>query len=243
MKKYIMLNRIRFYFLKVKGDIHSNKYIYYPKDFFADGEEVSEVFEKIYFKNIWGSKESVSGRGSEIHHTKTLLKRLNRLIKDLKVKSMLDSPCGDFNWMLNLEKTGINYSGMDIVDDLITSLQEKYRHTPGLTFRVGNIIDDELPEVDLIFCRDCLVHFSFEDIQKTLSNFKKSGSRYLLTTTYIHRGVNFDIRTGGWRAINLEKPPFNFPKPIKVISEDNLDDFGMYHDKCMGLWDLSNIKF
>ncbi|MCF1750316.1 class I SAM-dependent methyltransferase [Mariniradius sediminis] len=238
-----MLNRIRYYLRKMRGDIRANEYIYYPKDFFVDEERVSEVFSKIYSKNIWGSKESVSGKGSETKHTKILLKKLNHLVKQLKIKSMLDSPCGDFNWMQQLDKTGIDYTGMDIVEDLIKFLDAKYRNTPGISFEAGNIIEDDLPKVDLIFCRDCLVHFSFEDIQKALANFKKSGSKYLLTTTYIHRGVNFDIRTGGWRAINLQKAPFNLPKPMKVIWEDNLDDFGMYHDKCMGLWDLTEIEF
>jgi hypothetical protein len=87
-----------------------------------------------------------------------------------------------------------------------------------------------------------LVHFSFSDVKKTLLNFKNSGSNYLLTTTYVDRGVNRDIRTGGWRALNLELPPFNLPKPLRIIKEENLDDKGIYFDKCMGLWDLSKIS-
>jgi len=237
-----LINKARYYYRKATGDIFLNKYIYYPKEFLNEEDDVTDVFTKIYSKKIWVSKESVSGKGSEIEHTKKLLRKLGRLLKDLEVKSMLDAPCGDFNWMQHLDKTGIDYTGMDIVEDLIKSLQLKFGQVPGLTFQVGNIIENDLPRVDLIFCRDCLAHLPFDDIKKALINFKNSGSRYLLTTTYIHRGSNFDIKAGGWRAINLEKPPFNFPKPIKVIWEDNLDDFGMYHDKCMGLWDLSEIK-
>ncbi|WP_178371548.1 class I SAM-dependent methyltransferase [Cyclobacterium lianum] len=163
------------------------------------------------------------------------------MIKDLGLKSILDAPCGDFNWMKHLDRTGISYIGVDIVNDLIDSLNAKYAHDSKLTFQIGDIIAGGLPEVDLIFCRDCLVHFSFENIQQALSNFKKSRSKYLLTTTYTDRLVNRDIQTGGWRPINLEMAPFNFPKPVKIVHENNLDDQGMYFDKCMALWKLSDI--
>jgi hypothetical protein len=237
-----MLNKLRYYFRKVKGDIRANEYIYYPRDFSSDVNDVVDVFNKIYSTNTWGSTESASGRGSEIQHTKTLLKKLDRLTKEFGVKSMLDAPCGDFNWMKHFDRSGISYFGMDIVVDLIDILNAKYAQDSQVTFQAGNIILGELPQVDLIFCRDCLVHFSFEDIHQSLSNFKKSGSRYLLTTSYTDRGVNREIQTGGWRPINLQKPPFNFPKPLQIINENNFDDHGIYFDKCMAMWKLSDIK-
>jgi hypothetical protein len=152
-----MLNKIRYLIRKVKGDIRANEYIYHPKDFSTDVEEVPEVFSKIYSKNTWGSKESVSGRGSELKHTQVLLKKLDKLTKDFQVKSMLDSPCGDFNWMQYLDKSNLSYIGMDIVPELIQTLNLKYEQDSKVTFKSGNIIEDELPKVDLIFCRDCLV--------------------------------------------------------------------------------------
>lgn len=234
-----MLNKLNYYYKKAKGIIYANEYIYIPKNFFSETDDVEDVFKKIYSKNTWGSKESISGRGSEIQHTKTLLKELNRLTKELKVTSFLDAPCGDFNWMKYMDRSEISYIGMDILDELIDSLNNKYG--PQVTFKVGNIIESELPKVDLIFCRDCLVHFSFKDIHQALSNFKKSGSKYLLTTSFIDRGVNRDIQTGSWRPINLEKPPFNLPKPLKIIHENNLDEHGIYFDKCMVLWQLSDL--
>lgn len=237
-----LLNVARYYYRKIKGDISSNKYIYTPSNLINQESEVSKIFSEIYKNRIWKSQESASGKGSELAHTKILLKSLNQLIADLKIKSMLDAPCGDFNWMKLLDKSQMTYIGMDIVEDLISTLQLNYSQNSELSFQVGNIIEDRLPQVDLIFCRDCLVHLSFEDIKKALANFKKSGSKYLLTTTYIHRGVNFDITAGGWRAINLEKHPFNLPKPISIIHEKNLDDLGMFYDKCMALWDLSELK-
>ncbi|UCS91983.1 class I SAM-dependent methyltransferase [Echinicola marina] len=233
--------RLKFFLRKLRGKIQENQYIYYPNIDLKNGSS-KEIFEEINGKNTWGSKESVSGKGSEIKHTRILLRKLNILNQELRIKSMLDAPCGDFNWMKNLDREGIKYTGMDIVEDVINKLSDEYADESVLIFKKGNIIEDQLPKVDLIFCRDCLVHFSFSDIDKTLRNFKNSGSKYLLTTTYGARKINRDIATGGWRPINLEITPFNLGTPLKVIKENNTDDNGLYFDKSMALWELSKLN-
>ncbi len=52
------------------------------------------------------------------------------------------------------------------------------------SFRVVNLLDDSLPDADLILCRDCLVHFSHEDVYRALRAIAASPARYLLTTTF-----------------------------------------------------------
>ena len=51
---------------------------------------------------------------------------------------------------------------------------------------------------------------------------------------------NYDIQTGGWRPLCLQEPPFNFPKPILVVNEDEI---GEYSDKHMGLWRKEQIPY
>lgn len=104
-----------------------------------------------------------------------------------------------------------------------------------------DISKDGLPKADMILCRDCLVHFSFEDILSAIRNFKRSGSQYILTTTFSERLSNIDINTGGWRTLNLQLPPFNFPRPIKLINEKCDEAGGIYLDKSLGLWRLEDI--
>ena len=76
---------------------------------------------------------------------------------------------------------------------------------------------DTLPQTDMIFTRDCLVHYSYDLIYKTINNIKKNRSLYFATATFPDKHKNIDIQTGGWRKINLEKPPFNFPELIFTI--------------------------
>src|SRR5215204_2321496 len=58
-----------------------------------------QVFNQIYHRNHWGSLESVSGPGSELATTAEVRQGLSTLLTDLSIKSMLDAPCGDFNWI------------------------------------------------------------------------------------------------------------------------------------------------
>jgi hypothetical protein len=69
----------------------------------------------------------------------------------------------------------------------------------------------------------------------------RSKSRYLLTTTFIRWPRNTDIETGGWRQINLQIPPFEFPTAIRLIDEKCEHSGGVFADKRLGLWDLTSI--
>lgn len=185
--------------------------------------------------------ESVSGTGSDSSQTNVIISELEKLFREYNITSILDAPCGDFNWMSQVNLDGIDYLGIDIVEDLIHLNKENYKDKEGVQFRTGNIITDTLPKVDLIFCRDCLVHFSFADIQKTLKNFKRSGAKYLLTTSFIKHTSNIDIQTGYWRPINLNIPPFAFPTPLKTINEKCTEGGGKHRDKSLVLVELDLI--
>ena len=200
----------------------------------------SEVFTEVYVKGLWGTGESRSGNGSNLEQTTTIREQLSILFRGLEVKKLLDAPCGDFYWMKWVELDVDEYIGVDIVRELIEENRRRYEK-PGREFMVLDITEDEIPRADLIFCRDCLVHFSFRDISSALENIKASGSTYLLTTTFSGRDKNEDIITGDWQPLNLQQPPFNFPEPISLINENCTIRNGLYADKCLGLWKISDI--
>ncbi len=199
-----------------------------------------ERFEMIYNENFWESNESSSGIGSEIKNTKEVLKAIKLIIKQFKIKSILDIPCGDFNWMSSLDMENIDYKGFDIVRSVIKENNRKYKK-PNVNFYYSDIINSELPKADLMFVRDCLVHFSFEDIKKSIFRIKQSKSNYLLSTSFVNLEKNTDIYTADWRPINLEKEPLNFPKPIIAINEECDEMGGIYSDKCICLWEIEEL--
>ncbi|WP_081356502.1 glycosyltransferase [Priestia aryabhattai] len=199
-----------------------------------------KIFTNIYSNNLWGSSESVSGSGSTLFQTRTIIEELSFLIKRLQIKTLLDAPCGDFHWMKEVRSNLDLYTGVDIVSELIEENNKKYS-AYNRRFLNLNILQDSLPKADLILCRDCLVHLSFDDIQSAIINFKKSKSKYLLTTTFTNVSQNIDIKTGEWRPLNLEIYPFNFIEPILVINENCTEGNMAYTDKSLALWDLDKI--
>jgi hypothetical protein len=76
-----------------------------------------------------------------------------------------------------------------------------------------------------------------------LSNFKASGAKYLLTTSFTGHDSNVDIATGLWRPINLEAAPINLPPPVMAISENKkLQWHGSTISKNLALWKLEDIS-
>lgn len=211
---------------------------WFKKKFLSKNEK---VFYSIYESNIWKGNESVSGPGSDLDQVAFLIPALQEVLSDLKVKSFLDLPCGDFNWMKMVDLKGIEYLGGDLVKPIIKRNEELYE-SPHIQFKVIDITKDELNQVDLILVRDCLVHLSFQDIFKAINNVLKSDSTYLMSTSFVELSSNTDIETGGWRPLNLELPPFNFPKPYLLINERCTENNGMYADKSLGIWKISDLK-
>ncbi len=190
-------------------------------------------FKHIYETNHWDEAESVSGPGSTLEETEPIRRELPALLAELGASSLLDLPCGDFHWMQHTDLSGVRYIGGDLVGDLIECNQEKHS-CDGVEFQKIDLVNDTLPAVDVILCRDCLVHLSFADAQAALSNIARSGAGWLLATSFPSVTRNDDIVTGQWRPINLTLPPFNLPEPEQVIGENCTDS--EFVDKKLSLW-------
>ena len=114
-----------------------------------------EIFSRYYRGNKWGGKDSVSGRGSDDDQTVIIVKALPGLCADFGISTILDIPCGDFHWMKKVDLGNMAYVGADIVGDMIASNTEQFGSN-STKFRQLDLVNDPLPRVDLVFCRDCL---------------------------------------------------------------------------------------
>ena len=213
---------------------------HFQKEFTSSGKSLApeDTFRKIYATNHWLGN-SISGQGSDTDQTRELLKAIPLLIAEYKIKSVLDLPCGDFNWFSGME-LNISYIGGDIVQELVDNNNRLYS-TDHRYFRKINLLSDPLADTDLLLCRDCMVHLSNNDVLTAIENIRRSRIKYLLTTTFTECDENQDIITGDWRIINLTLPPFNLPQPIVLINENCTEADGSYRDKCLGLWEIKEI--
>jgi len=206
----------------------------------AGANSLEERFTLIYNDNIWGSIESISGNGSTLSMTESIRLLLPSLLDKFDIGSIFDAPCGDFNWMSMIDLKAVKYVGGDIVSPLVIELERKFS-SETISFIQFDITTMPFPKSDLVLNRDCLFHLSYLDILATLNNFIESESGYFLSTSYVNDGefVNSDIRSGGFRLIDLFEPPFGFPRnfhfQIPEIAEGTLPARNLY------LWDRDQV--
>jgi len=205
----------------------------------AETDHCETIFTTIWQGHGWGGSESLSGSGSDLIQTATIRKELPALLQKYHCKVMVDAPCGDYYWMRHVELPLDKYIGADVVKNLIETNQENFGDNLH-SFVHLDLTTQTLPKADLIFCRDCLVHFSHADIARAIQSFKQSGSTYLLTTGFSNSDpwINSEITTGAWRPLDLRRPPFNFPTPLEIINENCTEG---WHDKSLFLWKIDEL--
>jgi hypothetical protein len=173
------------------------------------------------FKDGWdSSKETACGYGSEKRNTRIIREVLPHIVRGFAIHSILDAGCGDINWFpLDEFPHYVRYVGVDL-----------FPRQPGIIH--ADITTSNLPPVDLIVCRDVMIHFDNDTVLQTLHNFRRSCAEYLLATTF--RCVYNSWRgSGGLQhyPLDLAAPPFNLGEPLLLIPEN-------YPNKFCGLWSL-----
>ena len=82
-------------------------------------KSIESTFSNIYLSNYWGSHESVSGKGSTLSQTYRIRESLPIILEKYRINSLLDIPCGDFNWLSQIDLNSFQYIGGDIVYEII----------------------------------------------------------------------------------------------------------------------------
>lgn len=202
---------------------------------------MESTFTPFYTDNLWADSESRSGPGSNHTRTAKLRVELPILLQEMGARTLLDAPCGDYNWMKDTNLSLDLYFGVDVIPGLIDRNRRLYGDVR-TQFVLLDLTRDWLPRADVILCRDCFIHFSFRHIAAALKNFKNTGSTYLLTNTYNEWQRNENIRTGDFRYLNLLLPPFNFPSPLRKIDEKYPEEQQEFFGKTLGLWRLADLR-
>lgn len=209
-----------------------------------------DIFSSIYTNYGFGSTESRSGPGSTLEETKHLREKIVKLVDKYEIKSVLDIPCGDFNWMKEIVHNFKHYTGGDIVEDCIKTNESLYGKDD-INFINFDLIKDEFPKHDLLLVRDVIGHFPIEDGLQIVKNIINSNCKYLLSTTwynindenYFQLHENRIINYGRFYPVNLMSTPFNFPKPIEIIEEDVfVENYDLGVRKVLALWKIEDLK-
>ena len=197
-----------------------------------DSNRRSAVFTDIWRRDLWQGSESRSGPGSGVARTAPLRAKLEKLLEREQPRVFYDAPCGDFMWMQHVrmpERT--HYVGADIVAPMIADVDNHFG-APNRVFRVADIVAAPPPQADIWLCRESLFHLPLEDALAVVSHWRASTIPLFLATTSPTVTHNADVATGGWRPLNLERPPFNLGPAAEYLPDAAPTD----PHKCIGVW-------
>lgn len=199
-----------------------------------------DIFSAIHAARSWGDVESASGPGSTRERAESFLPDLIALVRTLGVATLMDAPCGDFNWAQPLADAVSHYIGVDVVPSLIEA-NARLQASPRRAFLCADLVSEPLPAADLVLCRDGLVHLCDSDALAALANFRRTGAKHIILTTFIGDRSNANIANGEWRPLNMERAPFSLPPPIALVDEHCHHTGGIYADKRLGLWRTADL--
>jgi len=177
-------------------------------------EKIEKIFTNIYVNDVWnmGQNESKSGLGSTINYTENIRKKIIEFINEKSIKNMLDTSCGDWNWMKLISNQLCDYTGIDVVKDLILENNKnfsnnkiKFIHNDFLTF----IKNQPNNSFDLIFCRHTLEHLPTEYNINFINECKRV-CKYLFITGYNDNNkINTEVSITNYIPINLKLSPYS----------------------------------
>jgi SAM-dependent methyltransferase len=181
------------------------------------GEASAEkIFTNIYENHLWG--EEGSGGGSRIENAKPYVDFLQKFLCEKKITSVVDVGCGDWQFSKFINWKGIRYFGIDVVKYIIENNTQRFG-SPTITFIHSDGISNDLPEADLMVCKEVLQHLTNADVFSLIKQLGKF--KYCLITNDVDPHTlssdNHEIIRGSSRTIDLTKPPFNI-KGEKVLT-------------------------
>lgn len=199
---------------------------------------MEERFTRIYTSNAWGSKETPCGPGSTLEACAPIIAKLPIWLDLHSVRSIVDLGCGDFHWMSQVDLGEIEYDGYDIVKEAV---QAASKHSASnIAFHHADILAMQIPKVDLVICKDVLIHLPDADVLTLLQNIRSSGTRLLASTTSPgwNNAFRSGMKAGEFSPVDLEAAPFLLPPAINTVEVPHGNGKPR---KFFALWDLQDI--
>jgi len=229
--KTILDNTKRFFINIISKNKHQKNKFDQFNNLNTNQENNKTLFENIYKNKIWNNGDNnipLSGPGSSIKNAIKCSVLLDDFIISNECKNILDLGCGDLTWISKtsfFNNNNINYTGVDIVENLINTHIKSY---PKKHFIITDIINyKNLEHFDIIIIRDVIFHLKNEEILKILCNIKYK-FKYLLITSCLNSINNDNFDKWHFAEKNIHLEPFNISKKFKIGIFENKFNRNVY---------------
>ena len=169
---------------------------------------MEQVFSRIYRDNEWQG----SGPGSTAETSFEYRYFLESFLRTNRIRSVLDVGCGDWRFSRYIPWEGVQYVGMEVVPDVVEANRRRYA-CDSVRFVCADARSVELPPADLLIMKDVLQHWTNAEVAEFLPRVR--AYRFALITNTTNRvEANRDCPTGGYRYLDLTRPPFSVPATV-----------------------------
>lgn len=140
---------------------------------------------------------------------------------------MLDIGCGRISWQPLIESfDDVEYICADIVAELSTATNKAFwaKSHKKLQLVALDVLQDTLPQVDLVLAYDFFNHLTPSQIKSVLQRLDSSGSRYLVASNSVSQ-LSDTLATAQNkqplgpidRKVNLMGNPYNVAEPLEFV--------------------------
>lgn len=171
---------------------------------------------------------------------------IGRIIRELKIDSILDIPCGDASWQHLIPGIdNVTYVGADMnVMALDRAKRLPAHRKKDMNFMLFDAVSFPLKRgFDLIIYRDVIEQQRLQDALSALLSFKSSGSEFVAMTywpqsTEETNMAAYNLPHAGWYEPNLLRKPFNLPEPLLSCPDGHTQ---RSRESRLGVWPLDGL--
>lgn len=130
------------------------------------------IFTEIYNKKAWGSHidgRGSSGPGSRVDIVEPYIQFLQNFLQLNDIKSVVDIGCGDWQFAKHIKWDGIDYTGIDIVESVVSYNQDNYS-SENVHFMQADFTQGVEKKADVYIIKDVLQHVDNKSLEKFLSD-------------------------------------------------------------------------
>jgi SAM-dependent methyltransferase len=189
----------------------------------------ADAFERAYASGLWGRESADgtpnSGLGSTGRYASEYCALLAGPLQALRIASVADLGCGNFEVGRAIARVVVQYVGVDIVQSVI-DYNERTNGNDYIRFVRADITCDGLPAADAALVRQVLQHLSNSEIRAALANILNTYPLVFITE-HVYAGPkcvpNVDIPHGPATRVPMrsgvfvDRPPFNLQ--AKLLSD------------------------